>query len=502
MIHKNSSHEEAIKSAMYSIEKKKKGVNEGYWRLNYHISTPAFWMNDPNGFSLFNGEYHVFYQHHPYSPEWGPMFWGHIKSKDLVFWEHCPIALAPNEKYDQDGCFSGSAIEKDGLFYLLYTGNVWTGPDHDKDLKQTQCLAVSEDGIHFNKISENPVIFSGPSGDIHPHHFRDPKLWKHNEYYYCVLGSRTLNHHGQVLLYRSLDLKVWEYINVMAKSEGNLGYMWECPDFFHLEDQDILIMSPQGMEPANYLYHNLHQAGYIHGKLDYETGILNHGDFELLDYGFDFYAPQTMEDKKGRRIMIAWMAMWESEMPEQQHNWAGAMTIPRQLIIQDNKIKSLPIPELEKLRKDSVRYQNVTIDGEHKFNDLLGDSYELEVIIDAQDALLFGLKVRACEELNQETLIVYDRLENLLELNRDRSGRGPKGSRKAPVKLHNNELHLRIFVDKSSIEIFINNGEKVMSARIYPNQRARDIRFFSDREIHLKEVNKWNLEKSISTSLL
>ncbi|WP_210608084.1 glycoside hydrolase family 32 protein [Priestia flexa] len=501
MIDKNGLHEKAIDLAMHSIGEKTKSVSEDYWRLNYHISTPAFWMNDPNGFSLFKGEYHLFYQHHPYSSKWGPMFWGHVKSEDLVFWEHCPIALAPSEKYDQDGCFSGSAIEKDGLLYLLYTGNVWTGPDYDKDLKQTQCLAVSKDGVYFNKISENPVIASGPNGDVHPHHFRDPKLWKHKDYYYCVLGSRTLDHHGQVLLYRSVDLKTWEFINVMAKSQGDLGYMWECPDFFHLENQDILIMSPQGMEPVDYLYHNLHQAGYVNGKLNYETGELNHGDFELLDYGFDFYAPQTMEDKKGRRIMVAWMAMWESEMPEQQHNWAGAMTIPRQLIIHDKKIKSLPIPEIEKLRKDHVMYQNIMVQGEHKFADLSGDSYELEVIIDAQDALFFGLKVRVCEELNQETLIVYDRLKNMLELNRDRSGNGPKGSRKAPVKLYNNKLHLRIFIDKSSIEIFINNGEKVMSARIYPNQKSKDIYFFSDREIQLKEINKWNLEKSVPISL-
>ncbi|MFD9625409.1 glycoside hydrolase family 32 protein [Peribacillus muralis] len=493
----NSRHQELTKLAAQSIRQNEKIVSEDYWKLDYHISTQAFWMNDPNGFSTFKNEYHLFYQHHPFSPEWGPMFWGHVKSKDLVFWEHQPIALAPSEEYDLDGCFSGSAIEKDGLLYALYTGNVWTGTNQDTDLRQTQCLAVSEDGIHFNKIDQNPVIISAPMGDIHPHHFRDPKVWKHSDHYYCVVGSRTKNHQGQVLLYRSKDLFDWEFINVMAKSDGELGYMWECPDFFHLDGQDILMISPQGMKPVDHLYHNLHQAGYVQGKLNYETGLLNYSDFKLLDHGFDFYAPQTIQDLQGRRIMIAWMAMWESEMPEQKNNWAGAMTIPRELTIQDNIILSNPISEMEKLRKKAVKYKNIRVEGQHTFNHMSGDSYELEVLIDAQASLTFGMKLRMSEELNQETLLMYNRAERLLELNRDRSGSGPKGSRVAPVQLFNNKLYLRIFMDKSSIEVFINNGEKVMSARIYPDQGADGITFFSDKEITIIKINKWDLHKTV-----
>ncbi|KWW17279.1 MULTISPECIES: glycoside hydrolase family 32 protein [Peribacillus] len=491
-------HQEAIELAAQSIRQNVKKVSGDHWRLNYHISTEAFWMNDPNGFSTFKNEYHLFYQHHPYSAEWGPMFWGHVKSKDLVFWEHLPIALAPSEEYDLDGCFSGSAIEKDGFLYVLYTGNVWTGNDQDTDLRQTQCLAVSEDGIHFNKINQNPVMLSAPKGEIHPHHFRDPKVWKHGDDYYCVVGSRTKDHQGQALLYHSKDLMDWEFMNVMAKSDGKLGYMWECPDFFHLDGHDILMISPQGMEPVDDLYQNLHQAGYIQGKLDYETGLLHYRNFQLLDYGFDFYAPQTIQDLKGRRIMIAWLAMWESEMPEQKNNWAGAMTIPRELTVQDNKILVNPISEFEKLRENAVQYTNITVEGEHTFHQISSDSYEIEVIIEAQASLTFGMKVRRSEALNQETLLMYDRTESLLELNRDRSGSGPKGRRVAPVKLYDNKLCLRIFIDKSSIEVFINHGEKVMSARIYPDQAANGISFFSDKKITLIKFQKWDLNKSIS----
>ncbi|WP_252183558.1 hypothetical protein [Rossellomorea vietnamensis] len=122
-------HQKKVEEAEASVNKMREKVSGSPWKQAYHMSPPAFWMNDPNGFSCYKGEYHLFYQHHPFSPEWGPMYWGHLKSKDLAHWEEAPIALAPSEEYDRDGCFSGSAIEKDGKLYLVYTGingQAWT----------------------------------------------------------------------------------------------------------------------------------------------------------------------------------------------------------------------------------------------------------------------------------------------------------------------------------------------------------------------------------------
>ncbi|MDZ5473993.1 sucrose-6-phosphate hydrolase [Bacillus sp. 31A1R] len=493
----NDKHKNLIKLAHQSIEEARKSVEDNHWSMNFHMAPPSYWMNDPNGFCYFNGEYHLFYQHHPFSPEWGPMYWGHAKSKDLSSWEHLPIALAPSENYDKDGCFSGSAIEKDGKLYLMYTGNVWTGNNHDTDLLQVQCLAVSQDGIHFEKISENPVIEQAPEGDIHPFHFRDPKVWKHEEVYYCVLGSRTKDHVGQVLLYRSLDLIKWDFINVAAKGEGNFGYMWECPDIFPLDDYDVLMMSPQGMKEEEYLYHNLHQSGYVLGKLDYEKGILEHGEFQLLDYGFDVYAPQTAIDEEGRRIMIAWMAMWESEMPEQSHKWAGAMTIPRVLTIEEGQIVSRPVPELKTLRQQGDSIGNKLILGEHRLQGFEGDSYELELVIDAKGANEFGIKLRVDEDQTEETVFTYNRSEGMFTFDRNKSGKGPKGVRRAPVNLVENKLHLHFFVDRSSIEVFINDGAKTMTGRIYPEKKSLGIMLFSDQEVEVTHLNKWNLNKSI-----
>ncbi|OLS40554.1 glycoside hydrolase family 32 protein [Bacillus sp. MRMR6] len=490
-------HQVEIEKAEGTLRTLKKSVDESHWKLYYHVTAPANWINDPNGLGMFQGEYHLFYQHHPYSPQWGPMFWGHVKSKDLVHWERLPIALAPSEEYDQDGCFSGSSIERDGKFYLMYTGNEWTGPDHDQDLKQVQCIAVSEDGVRFEKIAENPVISEAPEGDIHPFHFRDPKVWKKGDYFYCVLGSRTKDHHGQVLLYRSVNMMDWEFISIMAKSSGDLGFMWECPDVFELAGKDILMMSPQGVKPEGHLYHNLHQAGYVTGQLDYETGILTHGDLELLDYGFDFYAPQTLEDTSGRRVMIAWMAMWESEMPDQQHRWAGAMTLPRELRLKDGKIFSNPIEELKTLRKNSVELRNVMVNGLQDFEGISGDCCELEMVIDAKNASTFGLKVRVDEASKQETVLSYNRETSLFTLNREHSGEGPGGERQALLPLKDNQLYLRVFIDKSSVELFINHGECVMTARIYPREQAKGIQFFADQKIELISLSNWNLARSI-----
>ena len=490
-------HREEILRAAESIQDKRREIEGDEWRLQYHVTAPVFWMNDPNGFSFFQDEYHLFYQHHPYSTEWGNIHWGHVKSRDLVHWEHLPHALAPSEPYDQDGCFSGSAIEKDGKLFLFYTGNTWTGKNNDTDLKQVQCIAVSDDGVKFNKIAENPVISQSPAGDIHPNHFRDPKVWKQEGQYYCVIGSQSNNRVGQVLLYRSSDLLTWEFMNVAAKGRGNMGYMWECPDFFELDGQDVLIMSPQGVEPEGELYRNLHQTVYALGNLDLNKGEFDFDSFHPLDYGFDFYAPQTTLDNEGRRILVAWMAMWESDMPERKDHWAGAMTLPREIYIEDNQLKCLPVKELESLRHDYLHFENILVEEKITLDGLEGDTMEIDVVIDAMDASQFGLKVRCNELLTEQTILTYDSLNQLFSINRDDSGKGPGGIRKAPISLKHNLLNMKLFIDRSSIEVFLQDGEKVMSARIYPSEYSKGVQFFSDNKVKIVKLEKWSLRNSI-----
>jgi len=486
-----------INEAEKAVKVLQEEVYQHEWRLHYHVAPVANWMNDPNGFCYFKGEYHLFYQHHPFAPKWDSMYWGHVKSKDLVNWEHLPPALAPGEAYDKDGCFSGSAIEKDDKLYLMYTGNVWTGENYDEELKQVQALAVSEDGISFEKLPENPVITEAPKGDIHPFHFRDPKVWKHDDLYYVVLGSKTLQNTGQVLMYRSKDLIHWEFVNILAKGEGNFGYMWECPDLFTLSNKEVLVMSPQGVKPEGNLYHNLHQAGYVIGEVDYEKGILSHGDFQLLDYGFDYYAPQTMVDPVGRRIAIAWMDMWESEMPTQAHGYTGAMTLPRELELRGDKIYCHPVKEIEKLRQAEVVHEQITFSGETSLEGIAGDCIELDLSLRVHHSSACGIRLRVDEDAGEETVITYYGDKGILEFDRNESGKGPGGVRKTHLQLQDHMLHLRIFIDKSSVEVFVNHGEQVLTARIYPGKNSTNIRLFSDEEIEIVQLKKWDLKRSI-----
>ncbi|OWA36849.1 sucrose-6-phosphate hydrolase [Saccharibacillus sp. O16] len=539
-------HAAELARAEASLTEARQHAAQDPWRLRYHVAAPAYWINDPNGFCFYKGEYHLFYQHHPYSPEWGPMYWGHVKSRDLAHWESLPIALAPSEAYDADGCFSGSAIEKDGQLWLMYTGNRWTGPDRDHDLLQVQALAFSEDGVHFEKYAGNPVLSAAPQGDIHPFHFRDPKVWIHEGVYYCVLGSQTKDRRsGQVLLYRSENLTDWSFVSVMAGGQEDrdiLGYMWECPDLFPLGGQELLVCSPQGMAPLGDLYHNLHQSGAFVGKLDYESGRFTHGELMLLDHGFDFYAPQTVLDDQGRRIVIAWMAMWEDRMPEQKRGWAGAMTLPRELTLENGRLFSRPVPELAQLRGEEIRYANEALGlppagssdeaassavagdaadaggatgtglvgaaadqpegaavARHgrAFPGIYGDCLELEVEFDAGTASRFGLALRANEARGEETVLAYDAVEGKLTLDRERSGAGSGGVRRTDLALQQSRLKLRVFLDRSSVEAFAQDGERVMSARIYPDAESTGIFFFAEGGVaKILSLRYWPLKDS------
>lgn len=467
-------------------------VNNRY-RLKYHLMGECGWINDPNGFIEFKNSYHVFYQYYPYEPFWGPMHWGHAKSEDLVKWKQLPVALAPECDFDKDGCFSGSAIEKDGRLYLMYTGNVNAGSNKDTESKQIQCLAFSDDAGVFKKFKHNPVIDIGGIPDHSSRKdFRDPRVFKRGNAYYAVLGSNDGNGSGQVLLYQSLDLFGWRFINILAKSDGNMGNTWECPDLFNIQGMDILIVSPQYLKPQGNNYHNLHSSIYMPGNLDIAEGTFKFEKYYPVDYGFDFYAPQTISDSKGRKIMIAWMDMWEAEYPTQilGHNWAGAMTLPREIILKGGRLYFRPIDEIRKYRSNGISFSDISLNGVKKFN-TYSDCYEIQVVFAAEDAAEFGLKLNVNDM--EETILAYDREDGLFRFNRDKSGIGPKGERRTEIDLLDNTLKLHIFVDKCSVEVFINDGEKVMTGRIYPSMHSPEILFFSKGKCRILLFEKWDI---------
>lgn len=454
---------------------------------HFHLAPRAGWMNDPNGLIYFNGRYHAFYQHHPFSADWGPMHWGHATSEDMVHWHHQPIALAPDSEADRDGCFSGSAVIDKGQLALIYTGHRWLGEvGDDSQICEVQCLATSDDGITFTKQG---VILQPPAGIMH---FRDPKVWYEAGSWWMVIGARDAQQQGQVLLYRGESLTAWTFDRVLAHAKADEGYMWECPDFFALGEHHYLLCSPQGVAAQGDRFMNLFQSGVIAGHWSAGSDFTAQQAFIELDHGHDFYAPQSFVAADGRRIVIAWMDMWESPMPTKAEGWCGCFTLPRELTEEKGQLRQRPIRELQTLRGESSDWAPLQLTGQ-KLLQTSGEAAELSIRweLHQASAATFGL------HLGKGLTLLYNVAERRLSLARDYSIEGLTDSRHLEIS-DCTTMHWQIFIDRSSIEVFINDGEAVFSSRIYPTEGDRQLRLFSTAgDVAITALNYWPLRSAI-----
>lgn len=299
-------------------------------RLQVHVEPEKGWINDPNGLIYYNGRYHAFYQHYPHAPHWGPMHWGHAVSRDLLHWEEQPMALTPDQPYeDLYGCFSGSAIEKDGKLWVVYTAV-------SKEQGQTQCLAVSEDGVTFTKYPGNPVIARSPV-DPENRDFRDPKVFPLGEGYGLVVGAGAEGL-ASVLLFRSPDLIRWDYVGPLFETR-DMGPVCECPDFFPLGEQWVLCFSRM----------DTGRVQFITGAFDGERFAPE--TFSQPEVGPDFYAAQTFLAPDGRRLCLGWMYNWKRQVPEDAVR-AGALTLPREVSLRGGKVVLAPVAEAAALLRE------------------------------------------------------------------------------------------------------------------------------------------------------
>ena len=352
----------------------------------WHLAPVSGLLNDPNGFCQVAGRYHLFYQWNPLTCNHTYKCWGHWSSADLLHWRHEPIALMPDEEYDRNGCYSGSAVEFEGTLTLCYTGNV-KFPDGGRTA--WQCLATENADGTFSKLG--PVL---PLPEGYTGHVRDPKVWRQDGRWYMVLGAQDVQQRGKVLLFTASDLRDWRLVGEIAGHDvnglANGGYMWECPDLFPLADTHLLICCPQGLAREAQRFLNTYPAVWMAGRFDAERGAFDHGPLHELDSGFEFYAPQTMLAEDGRRLLVGWMGS------------------------------------------------------------------PMELAFDIAPNSTLGLDFAGALQLT---------------VNRD-------GLRLSRRGLQTAEMHhrywrgearrLQIFIDRSSVEIFINDGEGVMSSRFFP----------------------------------
>lgn len=471
------------------IEKLKTLISACSWRQSYHIQPVTGLLNDPNGFSYYQGHYHLFYQWFPLGTEHGMKYWYHVRSTDLVNWEQVGIGIRPGDPFDSHGAYSGSAIVKDDKLHLLYTGNT---RDKAWIRHPYQCLAVMDESGSVVK-AEQPVISSVPSG--YTEHFRDPKVWQDGDTYYCVIGAQRTDMTGCAVLYRSSNLTAWEFLGEIQTHLSQFGYMWECPDYFEMNGRGVLLFSPQGIEGEGDLYNNIFQSGYLLGEpLNLQTREFDHDRFQELDRGFDFYAPQSMEAPDGRRILIGWMGLPDVEYPTDASGWAHCLTIPRQLSLKDSKLIQQPVDEMKKLRRQSEGhgYQTTLENRSESVAAFNGTAYELECEISHFDAERFGIEFRTGGE--EKTVLQYDRLQQKLILDRTSSG-APMGGMNGTVRqctLNGDRIKLQLFVDTSSVEIFVNDGEEVFTSRIFPSPESTGIRFFASGGKAEFNATKWD----------
>ena len=452
----------------------------------FHVTAPVGWINDPNGFSEYKGYYHLFFQYHPYSTHWGPMHWGHVRTRDFIRWEYLPAALAPDTEYDCDGCFSGSAITlPDGRHLLMYTSNVRVSKEGGgSGDRQQQSIAVG-DGYDYEKLGVNPVIGTDliPEGNSRED-FRDPKIIKENDKYYALIGSRPADGSGEILLFESADLREWKYRTVVAKCDNEYGRMWECPDYFELDGRQILIVSPQDMKGDGKEFHPGNGTVLFVGEKNEDLSFTRQS-VQTLDFGMDFYAPQTLETCDGRRVMIGWMQNWDTcNVGNDERMIYGQMTIPRELSINNGRVCQNPVRELERYRGEEYCYHSAEICGEKSFPGIRGRCLDLTVSLDlTENEGMNWFKIELCKDHDHSVIIKYCVSENMLRLDRSRSGgiRDIVNIREFEAPLCDNRLKLRIILDRYSIEIFAGNGEKSASMNIYTPLEAEKIVFSSDK---------------------
>ncbi|SFB16523.1 beta-fructofuranosidase [Acetitomaculum ruminis DSM 5522] len=433
-------------------------AKESYRHIN-HLMPPKGWLNDPNGTCFFKGTYHIFFQ---YSPDWKERGWGHYTSKDLLNWKYEGMPIHPDTKRDLSGAYSGCCFTDDGKMEIFYTGNVKKPGDFDyinEGREHNVIYIESNDGVNFSQkkvLMENKDYPSDMSC-----HVRDPKVYKKNGKYYMLLGARTKDSKAALLSYVSDDKMHWE-LNKKYIPLSDMGYMLECPDYFEIDNKYVLSLCPQGPKNQEFRLQNMYHSGYFlfdedvfslaDEKID-ETVMMD--NLKEWDYGFDFYAPQVFKTEDGRHIIVGWAGVPDAPYHNEKarnEGFENSLTLLRNIKTVGDKLYTYPIKEYEKLREESV---------DCKKEGGLVDSYSFDCEITFEDNTK-----NAKVSLNDDLILSFEDGVFCAKFNNE------SGAGRSARKMKLNELkHLRLFMDKSILEVYVNLGENVMTMRYYPESK-------------------------------
>lgn len=422
------------------------------WRQALHLEPPQGWLNDPNGLCFFHGLYHVFFQYSPGSADGtSAKGWGHWQSPDLLHWTFTGEPLLPDTPWERNGAYSGCAVPCGEVLRLYYTGNVKHPGPYDyihTGRESNTLLAETPDGIHVGPKQRLMASTDYPADCSL--HVRDPKVWREGDRWYMLLGARSLQDAGRVLLYRSADGLAWELARVLEPAPA-FGYMWECPDHFILDGRRWLSVSPQGLPHGETENQNQYQSGWFALNGDLETGTLS--GFTEWDKGFDFYAPQTLQAPDGRIFLVGWMGMPDADYrnPTAALGWQHCLTLPREIEAGPDGLCQRPLRELDALAEG----QPLALTAGQTL--ALPLPFRLRMTADRDFTLTLagGLCLERDTEAGRLTLRFDDEaLGGGRTLRRAVCGEGP--------------LTVDLVADRASLEVYCNDGATVFSTRFYP----------------------------------
>lgn len=483
------------------------------YRPIFHFSPPDNWTNDPNGLVYYNGEYHLFYQYNPFGNTWGHMSWGHAKSRDMMKWTHLPVAI-PEIKLDNNKTamiFSGTAVvdnkntaglgnaQNKSPLVAVYTANIDSAGN---GLRQYQSLAYSLDGIHFTQYQNNPVL------DIGLKDFRDPKIfWYEAGKKWVMIVAKPLEF--AVQFYSSGDLKSWTLLSEFSDSRGDRSKIWECPDFFELPVENekgtskwVITLSGGHPQKSNFL-----GMQYFVGDFDGTTFRADRLSYPLyLDNGKDFYAgivfnnfPPT--DK--RKIMIGWTNCWVYANDIPSAGFRGQMSVPRELHLYKSqageyRLRSYPAAEVNRYHAEAL-FSNpaIIVKGAYPLSKVSGPALDVEFTLTKGPAEQAGIRI--LKNGKQQTVIYYNKEDNMLKLDRRESGKIDFHERFASVESvaiaeNNREVKLRILVDHNIVEVFANDGRHVITDLVFPGSENVTAEFFSSGSAaQFKDISIWRM---------
>ncbi|MGT2784273.1 sucrose-6-phosphate hydrolase [Streptococcus merionis] len=445
------------------IEQIEENVAKSPWHSTFHIEPKRGLLNDPNGFSYFNGQWHLFYQWFPFGAAHGLKSWVHTVSDDLVHFEATGTVLEPDHPLDSHGMYSGSAMQMDDQLFLFYTGNV-RDSDWIRHPYQNGAL-MDKDG---NLIKFDQPLITQPADTTD--HFRDPQIFLYNGQYYAIIGGQDLEKKGIIKLYKAVDNDYtnWQEIGNLDFANDRTAYMMECPNLVFVDNKPILLYCPQGLDKSVLDYDNIYPNTYKIGKgFDPEApAIIEPSALQNLDYGFECYATQGFNAPDGRAFTVSWLGLPDIAYPTDDFDYQGALSLVKELILKDGKLYQYPVDAVKTLRQEALPFS------EKMETD---NVYELELTISANSQM----EIILCADKEGNGLKLNINLQDgLLTLDRSQAGTpyATDFGQTRTCPMNNQDTTLTIFMDKSIFEIFINKGEKVLSGRVFPNADQTGIR--------------------------